>query len=400
MTDETTPRAGYDADGTLLVGGRRRFLLGVYDPPAGDPGDGRSAYRELADLGLDVVRVRADEAALDAVAAAGLRAWVAVGALDPANPSALEDTVRRYRGHPALLYWETVDEPAWTWNSAEARVPPEPLIATYRRIRALDPEHLVYLNHAPTNLVSTLQAYAPSTDITACDIYPVIPPGIRLQYALFPDGMQGDLLNPTISQVGEYTEKMRQVAGPGRPLVMVLQGFAWEALRDPGAQDPRMVLYPTYAQSRFMAYDAIIHGATGLLYWGLHRTPRDTPFWADLRRLWGELAGLRDALDAPPAHPAIDVTHEEMGHSVDRGVRAMAREAGGVTYLLTANADKNPARVRIDGLAPATRATVVGEGRTLPVHAGALRDEYAPFDVHVYALDAALIIGLTSTTIP
>jgi hypothetical protein len=388
MTDATHLPVSYDPDGTLLVGGRRRFLLGAYAPPPGEPEDGRTAYRELAGLGLDVVRAPADEATLDAIAEAGLRAWVAVGALDPADPSALDDVVRRLRHHPALLFWETVDEPAWTWNSAEARVPPDPLIETYRRIRTIDPDRLVYLNHAPTNLVSTLRAYAPSTDITACDIYPVISPGIRLQYALFPDGMQGDLLNPTISQVGDYAEKMRQVAGAGRPLFMVLQGFAWEALRDPSAQDPRMILYPTYAQSRFMAYDAIIHGATGLLYWGLHRTPRGTRFWADLRRLWEELSALRDVLDAPPAHPLIAVVHEEMGHSVDRGVRMMAKEAGGATHLLTANGDKNPARVRLEGLEPATRAMVVGEGRTLPVRAGVLRDEYAPFDVHVYALDA------------
>ena len=391
MTNESTPTTGYDTDGMLLIEGERRFLLGAYAPPPAEPADGRTAYRELADLGLTVVRAPTeDESALDAIAGAGLRAWVCVGALDRESPAALEDTVRRFRAHPALLFWETVDEPAWTWNSAEARVPPEPLIETYRRIRALDPDHLVYLNHAPTNLVSTLQAYAPATDITACDVYPVIPPGIRLQYALFSDGLQGDLLNSAISQVGEYTTKMRQVAGEGRPLCMVLQGFAWEALRDPSAQDRRMVLYPTYEQSRFMAYDAIIHGATGLIYWGVHRTPRDTRFWADLRRVLAELDSLGDVLSAPAVRTTATVVHLEMGHSVDRGVRMLAKERDGVLYVLTANADKNPARVRIEGLGPATGATVLGEDRAVRIRGGALTDDYAQFDVHVYALDAVL----------
>ena len=118
MTDATPPPVSYDSDGMLRIAGERRFLLGAYAPPEGDPGDGRTAYRELADLGLAVVRSPADEATLDAIAEAGLRAWVAVGALDPADPSALDDVVRRLRHHPALLFWETVDEPAWTWNSA------------------------------------------------------------------------------------------------------------------------------------------------------------------------------------------------------------------------------------------------------------------------------------------
>ena len=391
MTNESTPTTGYDTDGMLLIEGERCFLLGAYATPPAEPADGRTAYRELADLGLTVVRAPTeDESALDAIAGAGLRAWVCVGALDRESPAALEDTVRRFRAHPALLFWETVDEPAWTWNSAEARVPPEPLIETYRRIRALDPDHLVYLNHAPTNLVSTLQAYAPATDITACDVYPVIPPGIRLQYALFSDGLQGDLLNSAISQVGEYTTKMRQVAGEGRPLCMVLQGFAWEALRDPSAQDRRMVLYPTYEQSRFMAYDAIIQCSTGLIYWGLHRTPRDTRFWADLRRVLAELLSLGDVLSAPAVRPTATVVHLEMGHSVDRGVRMLAKERDGVLYVLTANADKNPARVRIEGLGPATGATVLGEDRAVRIRGGVLTDDYAPFDVHAYSLDAVL----------
>ena len=391
MEATTGQPAGYDADGMLRLDGRRCFVLGAYSAPSGSPADGRTAWRELADLGLHVVRARATDEDLDAARTAGLRAWVTVGCVDgqdAAERAEFEATVRRLRGHPALLFWETVDEPAWTWNQAAPRVPPEPLIASYALLKGLDSERLAYLNHAPTNLVSTLRAYAPATDITACDIYPVIPVGMRTQYALFPDGLQGDLLNTTIGQVGDYTTKMRRVAGPGRPLFMVLQGFAWEMLRDANDRNPEMVLYPTYAQSRFMAYDATVRGATGLLYWGLHRTPRQAPFWDDLQCLWRELASLDAALSAPRVRFRLRLEYFEIGHSVDRGVRVLAKRIAGVTYLLTVNEDRVPVRVRIEAEDPFGAIRVLGEDGEASVSGGALVADYAPFDVHVYAWDA------------
>lgn len=377
----------YDRDGMLRIGGLRRFVLGAYAPPAGlDADDG---LRALAEAGFGLVRTRPDGAELDAAHAAGLDAWCAVGSVeggDGAGAERIRGVVRRLRGHPALLFWETVDEPAWTWGGAGARVPPEPLAATYRLIRGEDPDHLVYLNHAPTSLESTLRAYAPATDITACDIYPLVPRGIRPQYALFPDGMQGDLLNTYVSQVGEYTDRVRRVAGIGRPAFMVLQGFAWEALRDESDWDGALVVYPTYAETRFMAYQAIVHGAHGLLYWGLHRTPHDSPFWQDLRRVVAELAGLHDFLSGHQEPLPLGRAYHEMGHSVDRGVEAIVRRSGDQLCVIACNADKNPARVTFTGLAGRGETRVVGEGRAARLDGDGLTDDYAPFGVHVYVL--------------
>ena len=51
-------------------------------------------------------------------------------------------------------------------------------------------------------------------------------------FALFDDGLQGDLLNPYISQVGNYVDKMLEVSEGKKPLFMVLQGFSWEMLKE------------------------------------------------------------------------------------------------------------------------------------------------------------------------
>ena len=149
------------------------------------------------------------------------------------------------------------------------------------------------------NLESTLRKYNAGAEIIATDIYPVIPHGIREMYALWPTGRQGDFLNATISQVGEYTDKMRRVAGPSRAVFMVLQAFAWEDLRDKD-RDPAMVLYPDRAQLKSMAYQAIIHGADGLLYWGLASAPPAASSGTISARCSAKLAQMAPELAAPP----------------------------------------------------------------------------------------------------
>jgi hypothetical protein len=228
--------------------------------------------------------------------------------------------------------------------------------------------------------------YNPANDIIACDIYPVIPEGIRVSYALFPDGKQGDLLNTYISQVGEYTDKMRKVGGPSKPLFMVLQGFSWEMLRKEGDRDPSMILYPDYHQSRFMAYNAIIHGANGIIYWGTRYTPPEAAFWKNLKDVTRELGDMQEVLAAPAYPQEIAKRYHELGNSVDVGVEILAKKIAGDLHLITANADRYPVRVSLEGLENYSRAEVMAEDRTLDIQNGKLTDDYRAFDVHVYHL--------------
>ena len=239
-----------------------------------------SALREASEAGSNLINRNPDRAAYDKAHALGLWGWSALGSLPPTNRAEAENrmrqTIETLRSHPALLFWETEDEPTLVWKEpAKLRTPAAQINDTAAFIRKLDATHPLYLNQSPTNLVSILQAYNPAADIVATDIYPIIPHGIREEYALWPDGRQGDFLNETVSQVGQYADKMRAVAGPGRAVFMVLQGFAWEMLRDKD-RDPAAVLYPTVAQLRFMAWQSVVHGVNGLIWWArtLHRRRR------------------------------------------------------------------------------------------------------------------------------
>lgn len=380
----------HDKDGMVTVNGARTFILGTYyasnkytaEKPALD------RYQELAEAGFNLVR--ASGADMDLAQQAGLMTWTDAGTLDlndrEASAKALADRVNAVKNHPSLAFLETVDEPAWTWMKAEARIPAQALVDAYPLIKQADPNHLLYTNHAPTNLEKTLKAYTPGTDITAVDIYPINPGGLKTQYALFEDGLQGDLLNTYISQVGEYADKMRRVAGPDKPLFMVLQGFAWEMLTEEKERRTEKILYPSYSESRFMAHQSVIHGANGIVYWGTHFTPQPSDCWDGIKRVVRQLADLAGPLAAPSADMQIAIDYEELGRSIDKGIEWRAKQHDGKLYLFTCNADKNPCKAAISGLGAWKTCTVLNENRTLPVVDGSITDAWSRFDVHTYEL--------------
>ncbi len=383
-------RTAYDDDGIITVNGVRTLIIGSYY--AGSKYSASQsmaeAYAELAEAGFNLVHAGAKD--LDEVHVAGLMAWSNAGTLDlddrEKSTQRLLDAVNAVKDHPALAFLETVDEPAWTWMKAEARVPAQALVEAYPIIKGADPNHLLYTNHAPTNLVKTMRAYNDGTDIVAVDIYPVNPGGLKHTYALFEDGYQGDLNNIYISQVGEYVDKMRRVTGPNRPLFMVLQAFAWEMLTDEGERRQEKILYPTYLESRFMAFQALIKGANGIVYWGSHYTPQPSQCWTDLKRVVREVADLAPALAERTAPLQLELDYHEVGHSVDEGVQWRAKEHGGKLYVFTCNADKNPCRATVSGLDGWTSCKVLNEDRDLPMDAGNFTDDWKRFDVHIYEL--------------
>lgn len=375
----------WDDDGMLVLENKRTFIIGSYHLPKVD-----NPYQNLAENGYNYVRVDASQEALDAAQQYNLKTWITTGCISEdkqdEDRKRITGLVNKLKTHPALLCWEITDEPAWMWNSAERRIKPELMIETYLLIKQKDTEHLVYTNHAPTNLVSTMQKYNDATDIVACDIYPVIPYGIKPTYALFPDGLQGDLLNPYLSQVGEYADKMHRVTNNSKPLFMVLQGFAWEIFKKVNKRDTAMIQYPTFGESRFMAYNAIVHGAVGINYFGMSYMSQPCSFMDDLNRLTRELAEMQNILTARTIELDIKKTYHEIGYSVDTGVEIIAKQVNGMTYLITVNSDKNPVKISLKGHKEYGIAMVLYENRKIEISNSVLTDEYEPFDVHIYEL--------------
>jgi len=265
------------------------------------------------------------------------------------------------------------------------------ITAGIRALREADARHVVWLNHAPRNSLADLRLYNREVDMAGCDIYPV-PPNRAVGHSDLPD--------KGLTSVGTYTDRMRQAA-PGKVCAMVLQGFGWRDLQSKtNAHEIAVGIgrRPTWAESRFMAYDAILHGANAILYWGTAHMklveddgsaassrPR---LWHDLLRLASELRALEPALVAPPLKPPI-VRHAETYGSIDGGgILCSVRRVADDFVLMVANETDNGLRFSLERL-PAEL-----NGRTLyllysteqhPIVGGRLTDGIKPLDVHVYA---------------
>jgi hypothetical protein len=210
----------------------------------------------------------------------------------------------------------------------------------YALLKQVEPCHPVFTIHAPRNQTADLARYNSSVDILGCDIYPV------------PEFVSGhsDLPDQTLASVGAYTDLMRQ-AGAGRPVFMALQAFAWADLED----NPPPVSYarrprPTFEQSRFMAYDAIVHGVRGLLWWGTQYLDRGSALWGDLLLLVRELSDLQPVLTAPDASCRIGVEIGPTWISQGHTVVVVAKQAEDGLWLLVVNENKAPLRYTLRGL--------------------------------------------------
>lgn len=367
----------------LIVDGEPFFPIGIYYLPKSE-----KPYAELAEAGFNLVRCKLSKEELDAAHAQGLKAWISLGnRLDilsepEKRKQDIKTQVNRSKSHPALMAWESVDEPAWTWKEpAKARVSAESLVAGHAYLKEIDSEHILWINHAPRNTYKTLQKFSVHADVVACDIYPVIPEDINADktYAIMPNGKQGDLANQSLSCVGEYVRKMKKVANGKKSTWIVLQGFAWNHETD----NP---LLPTPEETRFMAYDAVINGVDGILYWGTHLMPQPSQQWDGIKRVAKELSTLTPVLLAPTIQHNISIEYEEKGFSIDRGVEILVKYHDNKVYLIMANTTIGPVKATFSQLPNiyADSLNVLFENRTVKISSGKFVDEFNPYEVHVY----------------
>src|SRR5688572_8973944 len=382
-----------DDDRVLAINGRKVFPITMSPGP---PTNGRTpigddALKELADAGVLMFRIAQttdwnsqvisnQQAALDWAYRHGMYCMVNLRELsefpagDTATEAALRDLVNRFKNHPALGVWKNKDE-AW-WGDVSAA----DLQRGYEVIRQEDPNHPVEQTHAPRGTVQELQPYNAAADILALDIYPVgIPPGT---HSLLP--------NKQISMVGDWTQFLAQVANGQKQFWMVEQ-IAWSGVTPPA----RTLIFPTFRQSRYMAYQAIINGARGLMFFGGNiattLNAQDAPlgwnwtFWDDvLKRVVrevGDHSALAPALVAPDSALPITITGAS---SPD--LEFCVREAPPYLYILASKREGATANVTFSALpAWATTAEVLYESpRTVTAQNGRFTDSFAPFDVHVY----------------
>jgi hypothetical protein len=395
-------KVSIDPNGNLIINGKTIFPISVavLPPVDGKTPTGGSAWEEFHEAGVNFARVAPGDVwdehvwnskglqvarkYMDQLASAKMYAWMTLGGLsyvksdNERQQAKLKQMIEMFKDHPALGGWKGADEPLWGNMNTHGKRPPSSIAVTYKLVHELDPDHPVLVLQAPRGTAAENAAYDPYLDITGMDIFPVsYPPGKHV--STWP--------NKEISEVGDWT-KIIVAAAHGKPVWMTLQ-IAWSGVSRPGRNTLR---FPTFAQERFMTYEAIIDGARGVNYFGgsipTTLNERDKKlgynwtFWDRiLKPLLGEInanSPLGEALIAPDSKLPIKASGE--------GVEFTVRQVGDEIYILACKRQGDTEQVTFSGLPESVSSgdVLYEEPRTVKAKDGAFTDWFAPFDVHVY----------------
>ena len=379
-----------DSNQVMSINGKKVFpiTLSPGPPNNGKTPDGSDALDELRGAGALMFRIAQSEnwnsemisnqqVALDWAAQHGmyclvnLRELSAFSSGDTNTEASLRATVNLFKNHPALGVWKNKDEAWWAGTSADN------LQRGYDVIKQEDPNHPIEQTHAPRGTVQDLQPYNSAADILALDIYPVS----------YPPGANSLLTNKELSMIGDYADFLSQV-GEGQKHFWMVEQIAWSGVTPPA----KVLRFPTFTEERFMAYQAIIHGARGLMYFGGNVTatlnPQDAAlgwnwtFWNDVLkpvvRQLSDTNVLADALVAPNSLLPIQSSRSD--------VEFCLRDVPPYLYILACKREGVTTNVTFSGLpsAAALGEILYESPRTVTASNGQFTDWFGPFEVHAY----------------
>ncbi len=366
------------------------FTIGFYELPADD-----AALQAMASAGVNLVRCRSKKD-LDRVYAVGLLGWMPVNFASE-DVNALRQQVQEVKDHPALAVWEGPDEivhnftaasalyrtkgvykspDAWRLQLPEAveysdeqaqQIIPR-MSENIQLVRSLDQSNRqIWINEAANSDLKFVRQYLDFVDITGCDIYPV------------------HENRRDIAAVGDAVERWKKVGRNQKPVWMVLQAFAWSELGDYYGE--KTAAYPSFSESRFMAYDAIVHGAKGILYWGSHYLKSEA-FRQSLYALTSELATLQPFWQVPEYSDAKLLNVQMRANPDDRGVKMSVRKVANDWLIILVNEDnKHYLGIEVSGLDEIEGITLelLYGTEKYTIRKGELVTRIKPFEVKLFA---------------
>jgi len=301
-----------------------------------------------------------------------------------------------HKDDPTIVGWMHGDEPDNAQSLPSGKgygppIPPEKIVADYRRLCAADPTRPVTLNLGQgvawdgwygrgvrTNHPEDYPEYVRGGDIVSFDIYPV---------AHSRPEVQGRL-----EFVARGVERLVKWAGDKK--------VVWNCIECTRIQSDKKA---GPAQVRAEVWMSLISGSRGLI-WFVHEwkpkfnehalldDPEMLAAVTAIDKQIGELApvlnspaakgGVADFALAPPARGA----EAARLHAEDRP-RAVVKQHRGAIYVFAVGLSA-AAKVTLEAPAAADGAPVevIGEGRSLKVSGGRFDDDFGPYAVHLYRI--------------
>jgi hypothetical protein len=243
------------------------------------------------------------------------------------------------------------------------------LKSNYQSWKAVDPNRPVYLNFGGSDLIVTGQDYA--TAIQYCDwvsedVYPYTAVDWNPQLVGDPTAV-----GQALDKISSYTDKPK---------------LAWIETND--INPDTHPAGPTPAQVRVMIWNAINHGARGLIYWTEQLSPwvvdaTPAPVADELAVQNATITALstvlQDKINPGTVHASTPAVPIDLGW----------RDTPTGKYFFAVNtgsASLSHVSIALTGIGSASSASVYSESRSVSISGGALVDDFAPYDVHIYVV--------------
>ena len=433
---------GPDSPGRPILINRTLFFpIGLYRYPKHEPG--QDIFRSLADEGFNLylLPTTATKEELDAAHRNRVKVMLVIGRLldlsdDPEQVASKKKTLAERIGpgsvafdHPAVVALEGPDEVLWNTRYKPGQAgalspelatwvrPPAERQRVYALLKGLrdgyeeihrlcGDRYQVWLNFAPRGDEQELRWFTglpvvggfeqdgrTTADVFGTDVYPI------------PDGrgnngwIRGRLV-PSAAAVGAFTDKLRRAVHP-HPFYMVLHGCGILEWSPEAAEAGRSLRRPTFAELQFMAFDAIVHGASGILYWGANYINDDSLYWRHIGRVNRQVRALSQVLSQREYWPDARSGRQEVCvlGKIHHGATAFSQRGPATPwkehYVLATNNHASatlPGWIAVPGW-KGDKAYSLLDGRTVPVVDEVIRDTMPPLSARVYTDGTSLFEG-------
>jgi hypothetical protein len=366
-------RTTLNADGYLVADGQPVFPLGIFN--------GNAHLQEMADNGFTITHAYnaidvkvgqppddlAAQEFVDETQRVGMKALFLVPRefVFHHDWDQVRRRIRMFKNHPSLLAWDEEE------GIARGDMSPDDLKKLREIITEEDPNHPLMIGDSRDQIQQV-------TDRS--NFFPVdqMDLGMWWWYPLPPGGPKSNALE------GVELGKAMELAPPSFLTLRKTDKPIWvgvQAYKKPQA----WARYPTETEYRAQAYISIIHGATGLLWYGgsvedgVYENPT-AGHWDYLKSLGKELHEMSpifmaQTIDAPSFEPP------------DAPISVMLKKLGDRQVLLTANRGSKAIDINFSCATDFHSAKVLYESRdSVAISDGRLKDHFDPYQVHVYEL--------------
>jgi hypothetical protein len=289
---------------------------------------------------------------------------------------------------PTIIGWMHGDEPDNAQSLGKGKgygppVPPDRIVAGYKRIKNADPSRPMMLNLGQgvafdnyigrgvrRNHPEDYPEYLKGCDIASFDIYPVNHDSKEVAGKLW--------------FVAQGVERLVKWSG-GEKII-------WNCLECTRIGD--LDRKPTPQQVRSEAWMSLIYGSRGLIYFVHQFRPTfheaalldDPEMLAAVTALNNQITELAPVLNSPPVRDAVTVQSE----NAEVPVATMVKKYKGATYLFAVGMRDGATTVtfKLSGVDGGRTVEVIGENRKLAAANGSFNDRFGPWDAHLYRLPA------------